>query len=158
VTHRVLVIGYGSLLRTDDAVGPRVATVLAGDARLAGAEVHAVGQLTPDLAEPVAAASLVVLVDASGELAPGAVAVRRVEPAAAAGTPAQGAFSHHVDAVSLVSLAAALYGRVPPVHLVSVGAASLEFGEQLSPAIEAAIPAIAETVVRLATDGVPERA
>ena len=76
----VLVIGYGNSLRTDDGVGPRVAELVAADPRLAGAVVVACHQLTPELALDMSAARLIVLVDATTEVAPGVVVVRRVDP------------------------------------------------------------------------------
>ena len=56
----ILVIGYGNELRRDDGLGPRVAASLAGP----GVRALAVRQLTPELAEEVATARLVVFVDA----------------------------------------------------------------------------------------------
>src|SRR5919198_4121190 len=81
--RRVLVVGYGSSLRGDDGLGWHAAALLAADPRLAGAEVLARHQLTPELAEDVSRAALVVLVDAraDGGGAPGEVAVRRGGPA-----------------------------------------------------------------------------
>ena len=61
----VLVIGYGNPLRGDDGAGWKAAELLAEDPRLAGAVVLARHQLTPELADDVSRASLVVLVDAS---------------------------------------------------------------------------------------------
>ena len=50
-----LVIGYGNTLRGDDAVGPRAAAAVHGGG-LPGVDALAVAQLTPVLAEPLAAA------------------------------------------------------------------------------------------------------
>ena len=57
-----VVIGYGNTLRNDDAVGPRAATIVQGWG-LPGVTALAVHQLTPELAEPIAAARLAVFVD-----------------------------------------------------------------------------------------------
>jgi hydrogenase maturation protease len=88
-----------------------------------------------------------VLIDADAELAPGEVSLRPIEPQAApAGGPGM---THHVDVSSLAALASDLYGGSPEVFAVGVGPASLEVGEGLSPAVEAALPEIVETVARL---------
>src|SRR3954471_3504710 len=60
---KVLVIGYGNTLRSDDGVGPHIAIEAAawGLPRL---ETIAVPQLTPELAELLASAELLIFVDA----------------------------------------------------------------------------------------------
>jgi hydrogenase maturation protease len=144
----VLVIGYGNTLRTDDGVGPRVAELLAGDPRLAGATVRACHQLSPELADDMRSATLVVLVDATTEAPPGAVIVRRVDRAGETRVDG-GATSHHVDPGVLLALARDLYGAAPAAHVVSVGVADLRLGEALSPGVAAALPSAVEAVVRL---------
>ena len=52
----VLVIGYGNALRSDDGVGPAVASALSSDVRAFGLTVLQRHQLTPDLAPEFAAA------------------------------------------------------------------------------------------------------
>ncbi len=139
----VLVVGYGNPLRTDDGVGPAVTTRLAGDPRLTGVDVRTQHQLTPELAFDASRASLLVLVDAGSDEAPGQIAVRRLEPTAETGT----AWTHHLDPSGLVSLARELWGAAPPVVLVSVGPASLELGEGLTPQVALAAGRAADLVV-----------
>jgi hydrogenase maturation protease len=141
----VLVVGYGNALRGDDGVGLRVADLLQGDQRLAGARVERRHQLTPELAEDVAAARLVVLVDAAdGGAVPGDVRVERV-----AGERWARAFtgSHAVDAGAVVDLAERLYGRAAPVVLVSVVGRDFGPGTDLSPAVLASLSRAVDTVV-----------
>ena len=146
----VLVIGYGNALRSDDAVGLRVANLLADDPRLAGVEVGASHQLTPELALDMSRASLVILIDASTEGQPGAITVR---PLKAADTEAAdhrpGAMSHHVAADVLLAIARDLYGATPRAFVVSVGTATMDVGEKLSPPVAAALPAIVDAVANL---------
>ncbi len=141
----VLVVGYGNPLRSDDGVGPAVAERLAGDARLVGVSVRAEHQLTPELAFDASTASLLVLVDASVDQAPGVVSVRELEPDLDPGT----AWTHHLDPSGLVGLARELWGTAPPVVLVSVGPASLDLGESLSDIVAAAVPRAADAVVAI---------
>jgi hydrogenase maturation protease len=141
----VLVIGYGNPLRSDDGVGPAVVARLAGDPRLATADIRSEHQLTPELALDASGASLLVLVDAGAAEVPGQVTVRRLEPAADPAT----AWTHHVDPSALVGLARELWGAAPPVVVVSGGPASLELGEQLSPVVAAAVERAADAVMQV---------
>ncbi len=136
MASRILLIGIGNTLMGDDGVGVRVAELAAADERFAGVEVLVRTQLTPELAVDFAGASLVILVDASIEVSPGAIAVREVE----AGPGATGAFSHHVAPEDLLALAAELYRQHPRAYVVSVGAASFDAGDELSPLVRAALP------------------
>jgi len=141
----VLVVGYGNVLRSDDGVGWAVAARAAADPRLAGADVRAEHQLTPELALDASRASLLVLVDATAEREPGAVEVRRLDDTPDAGS----AWSHHLEPASLVALARELWGTAPAVVVVSIGVADLEAGERLSPAVEAAVPQVVETLAAI---------
>ena len=69
-TSRPLVVGYGNPLRCDDAIGWRAALALADDPRLAGVDVLARHQLTPELAVDVAAALLGLSADLYGAAPP----------------------------------------------------------------------------------------
>jgi hydrogenase maturation protease len=146
----VLVIGYGNALRSDDGVGWHAAHLLANDPRLARADVIARHQLAPELALDFGKASLVVLIDASAAEPPGTIAVRRVtrEPGGAHST----ATLHHFGPQEIVELARELYGAAPEVCVVGVGISSTEAGEELSPAVAAALPAVADAVAGLVAD------
>jgi hydrogenase maturation protease len=146
---RVLVIGYGNALRTDDGVGWHAARLLAGDPRLAAVVVVAEHQLTPELAFDLSLASLVILLDASTETPAGTVTVRSVAGPGAAGGAPPGASSHHVDPEILLALARQLYGRAPEAIVVSVGVTEMGLGESLTPVVEAALPAVADIVAQL---------
>ncbi len=147
-----LVVGYGNTLRADDGVGPMVADWLAADPRMAGVTVMARHQLTPDLAEDVARAAFVVLIDASSDEPPGEISVRAVDATGSLG----GATSHHVDPSLLVALAAELYGRAPQVVVVGVGVATVAAGDGLSEPVQAALPRIVDTVVQLIAERIDE--
>lgn len=151
----VLVIGYGNTLRRDDGVGAVAAQRLADDPRLRSAdvEVRTAYQLLPEMALDLGRVALVVFVDADLGGLPGSVQVRPIEPGAPAsdadarGEP--GASSHHVGGGELVALAAQLTGHRPEAVHVGIGIADTELGEELSPAVEAAVPRVVEVVARL---------
>lgn len=147
----VVIIGYGNVLRGDDGVGWHVAEILSEDPALAGAEILARHQLTPEMAEDVGRASLVIFIDAAAGPAAGSLAISRVEVAGQAATT----WSHHLDPEALVGLAAALYGPPPAAYLVTVGAGSLEPGETLSPAVLEALPRVAAAVAGICAGHAP---
>jgi hydrogenase maturation protease len=121
---KALVIGYGNTLRRDDGVGPFVAQLLEPSA---GLQVIACHQLTPELAEPVSQARLVVFVDARADLAPGQVAVQPI-------APSESPLIHRFSAGALLAWSMKLYGRAPEAFLVGIGGESYELGEGLTPA------------------------
>jgi hydrogenase maturation protease len=138
--HSPLVIGYGNVLRADDAVGLHVARAMAA----AGYNSIEVPQLFPELAEEIAQASFVVFVDCHMDLRPGEAAVAAIEPHQAA---PHGPCSPSM----LLDLANLVYGAHPHAVLVGVGPASLELGEGLSPAVQSAVPHATELVRDLIT-------
>jgi hydrogenase maturation protease len=148
-----LVIGFGSTLRGDDGAGWEVAVRLGAEPRLHEATVVARHQLTPELAVDIAAASLVIFLDASVDVAPGAVVLQRVAAAAAESLDREAGMTHHVGPEGLLALVAELYGRAPAAWLVSIGAASMELGDGLSAPVAAALPAAIEQVVALVAAG-----
>jgi hydrogenase maturation protease len=142
-----LIVCYGNALRSDDGLGWHAAQLLEHDPRLQGARVLWRHQLTPELAVDISNAPLVVLVDASEGDEPGVISVRRLD--SDSGPAAGSAWSHHVGPEELAALARELWKAAPPVFVVSVGVANLDTGEQLSPAVEQALPGLVETVVDL---------
>lgn len=148
MTQGVLVVGYGNALRSDDGLGWHVAERLADDPRLAGATVLRRHQLTPELALDISEATLLVLVDASHEPATGEITVERLEPAIDTGTSGT-SWSHHLTPATLVELARELYGRAPDVFVVGCGVASVEMGDELSPAVRDALPRVVDAVADL---------
>lgn len=140
-SYDVLVIGYGSRVRGDDALGPLVADqlrdIFTTEYRIVVVSTH---QLTFDLSEKVSRARCVVLIDAAAGGTPGAITCRRVEPQ---GDSAP-SMLHHMEAGALLASTQVLYGVVPPTTLWSVVGESFEFGESLSPALERAVPELVE--------------
>ena len=140
-----LVIGYGNTLRSDDGAGPKVAAALVGN----GASVLIRHQLVPELADDLRHRTIVVFVDAAATLAPGSIAIRRIEAATAADASDGSGLTHHVSPQALLLLADRLYGARPSAFLVTIGAASFELGEELSPVVANAVPEAAAAVRRL---------
>jgi len=142
--HRppVLVIGIGNTLRGDDGVGPAVVERLEGDASLApNVKTRTVHQLTPELAETIAAASRVVFVDASTTLPAGVVSTACVAPAESGDVGA-----HALTPSMLLAVSARVFGRAPEAFVVSIGVADVQTGETLSHEVQAAVAEAAGAV------------
>jgi hydrogenase maturation protease len=136
----ILVIGYGNELRGDDGSGPAVARAIEA-LRLPCVRTQALHQLTPELAEDIAAARAVILVDAHQASEGSSPKVLPLAPCEERDLRA-----HTSDPGALLALAKALYGRCPPAWLVAVPAARFNFGAALSPMAEAGVAAAVEKV------------
>ena len=138
---RLLVIGYGNPLRGDDGIGSQIAY---GLAKLAGdsTRVLVVHQLTPELAEPISEADLVIFIDACYEGIPGNWTCETIRPDP---SPPQ-AFTHNFTPATLLSFASALLGANPGALLISVAGGLFDCGEVLSPSVAAVVPEIVACV------------
>jgi len=133
-----LVIGFGNTLRGDDGAGPAAAALL----RERGFDALAVHQLTPELAERIAAARIVFFLDAAANLPAGEVSIVRLAQGRAA-------IEHVASPAALLRLAHDVYGSATPAWLITMGGASFELGEGLSDAARrAAARAVAEVLAR----------
>jgi hydrogenase maturation protease len=133
---RGFVIGYGNPLRGDDGFGWAVARKFADECVGDGvARVIAVHQLTPELAEPVSEAGLVIFVDASRDDEPGAWSAREITASST-----ETALGHQFDAAGLLACTHEIYAASPRAILVSMGAESFDCQETLSSRVAAAVP------------------
>jgi hydrogenase maturation protease len=144
----LLVVGVGNVLLRDEGVGVRVAREVAElgpDAVPPGTRVVDGGTLGLDLLPMIEDAAGVVMVDAVDlRVAPGAVAVLRGPDLHAA--LAQHVSPHQVGVGDLLS-AARLAGALPDlVALVAVQPELIEIGLDLTPLVEAAVPAAVDLV------------
>ena len=81
-------------------------------------------------------ASRALFIDVSVAGQPGTIATRVVAPD---GTDS-GPLSHHLSAATLLLMAERLFGHAPPTTLLTVSGTNFDHGEQLSPAVAAALP------------------
>jgi hydrogenase maturation protease len=146
------VIGYGSPIRGDDAIGPLAAEQLAERPLPEGVRVVSRHVLTAELAEDLAAADRVVFLDATVEGAPGEVRVRDLAPDARAVST----MAHFHDPRELLAWCETLYGRTPRAWLVSAAGESFDYASyQLTPCAAAATAAMIAQVHRLLADPLP---
>jgi hydrogenase maturation protease len=148
-TH-TLIIGIGNPLRSDDGLGWAVATQLSQDGD-PGCDIHMVHQLTPELAQWIADARRVIMIDASREGEPGELHILHIRPLPPSTQP--GAVgTHHATPEELAVLTAVVYGQCPPIVVVTVTGADFSIGEQLSPIITQKLPLMSAAVREICTN------
>jgi hydrogenase maturation protease len=127
----ILVLGYGNTLRRDDGAGWKAAEEVA---RWGCPSVRVLTRalLTPDLADEIEAADLVVFIDARADRPESGVLLEPVAPP----SDAQVSLLHTSSPAMLLGLCRALSGRAPAAILVSIPAEDLGFGENLSATAE----------------------
>jgi len=119
----ILIIGYGNPLREDDAAGflaaEKLAEIYAKDDSI---EVMPLIQLTPELAEPISRAKLVVFIDTALEGAPGHILIEEI------GITGNGSGSHAHDLrpAAIMQMAKSLYSQSPKAYLITI--TGLNFG------------------------------
>jgi hydrogenase maturation protease len=143
---KVLIIGYGNPLRSDDGFGWHASLMIAQELAGHNAKVITCHQLTPELAEPLSQSSHAIFIDADAEGEPGEIHWREVQPQA----PSPSALTHTCSPAGLLSSAARLYGRCPHAIAVTVSAQSFEFGDSLTPVVSAALPKVVKQVLQFA--------
>jgi hydrogenase maturation protease len=135
---RCLILACGNSLRGDDGVGPSLAT-WAEERFHDHPTVRVISclQWTPELAEDIAHAHLVIFIDCSVESAPGSVHLIPVDAGSARVAPSP----HRLDSRELLALSRELYGASPAdALLLTIGAGSIELCEGLSEAVAAVVP------------------
>jgi hydrogenase maturation protease len=138
------VLAIGNPLRSDDGLAWRATDELKRTASQSEVEILKVHQLTPELAENVSRAALMIFVDAAARGKPGTLNCERVVASAAEPAP-----SHSFTPAALLQLAATLYGASPAAFLVSVAGKSFEHGEFLSPEVAQALPQVVAKIREL---------
>jgi hydrogenase maturation protease len=139
----IVIIGYGSTLRGDDAVGRRVVETIA-DRSLPNVSTFSVTQLLPELAAQIAKAQAVIFVDASGDSQLRDVDVREIVNA-----PGVLCATHISSLRDVLSLASACYERTPPAWLIAVPSTAFEMTDRLSSDAHKSIHSAVSTVERL---------
>jgi hydrogenase maturation protease len=139
----ILVIGYGSTLRGDDAVGRRVVETIA-DRSIPNVITISLTQLVPELAARIATAQAVIFVDASTDSELGAVDLREV-----VNTSGILCVPHISSPRDLLSLTSACYERTPPAWLIAVPSTAFEMTDRLSSAVHKSIHSAVDVAEQL---------
>jgi hydrogenase maturation protease len=149
--RRVVVLGIGNTLLTDEAVGARVLDALRDRAGFDGVDLVDGGTLSFTLLDYVESAVALIVVDAGNVGAPPG-SVHSFEGAAMdafLSGPGRQRSVHEVGLLDLLSVAR-LHQVLPERRaLVCVQPERIGWGLSLSPPVEAAVPAAAAEVLRL---------
>lgn len=150
-----LVIGYGSPIRGDDAVGPLAAEALAAGALPAGVQAIARHVLTAELVPELAAAARVVFLDATAHGPAGEVRVQPLAAQPALASP----MAHTHDPRELLAWCETLYGRAPEAWLVTCAGERFDYAHcELSPRARAALAGMLDAVRKLLARPLPAAA
>ena len=122
---KLLLIGYGNTLRSDDAVGPLVAQEVEA-LHLPGMNVLTCHVLTPELAAPISQARKVVFVDATVDNS------REVHFRALTPADSSHVMAHTADPRTLLALARDVFGHAPEAWWLTISVENLEVGEEIS--------------------------
>jgi len=132
---RAILIAVGNALRRDDGAAHRVLQLLGP---LPNVVVRDVMQLTPEMAEDIAAAEVVVVIDA--DVRPGETFLRPLQAEPQARTPV----GHAMRPEEVVALAENLYGFRGRAYVCHVPGRDFSEGESLTPEAEANARAAAQ--------------
>jgi len=147
--NKALVLACGNSQRGDDGVALQVARYLRNDLSSAAVEFHCQQQWTPELAEPISRAEIVIFVDAAVGGPSGAIACRRLQP----GPSARPTSTHSTSPDYLLLLAEELYGKFPArAYCVTITGESFELEETLSDPVRSAIPGLGERIKALLSE------
>jgi hydrogenase maturation protease len=148
---RALVIGYGNPLRGDDALGLHAAEALWAIPEIASdpsVRIESVHQLTPEVAESIADAQLVIFIDASVPspgMAPGSMRCDEIGPA----LQSVETLGHHLTPAQTLAYARGFFGANSKAYVASIVSESFDYGAPLSAGVEAAVAPLVEWVLAL---------
>jgi hydrogenase maturation protease len=126
---KVLVIGFGSVLRGDDSFGPIVAEeiekyLVNQEILSSQAEVLIKQTLTPELAEDVSKSELVIFIDASKDGEPGKLIEERIQ----SDPLARVSMVHFLNPKALLNWTEQLYGKQVEAVILTVVGNDFNFG------------------------------
>ena len=143
-----LVIGYGNTLRGDDGVGLRVAEAVE-KMNLPGVRTLACAMLTPELADEISKARVVIFVDAAVD-APREVQLRKLEP-----NETSQLMAHAADPRTMLALSRDVFGHAPEAWWLTIPVVNLDFSETLSPEAQRGFAGAVEMIRQLASASEP---
>jgi hydrogenase maturation protease len=137
-------------MRSDDGIGWRVAEELSRQLNNPEIEVFKCQQLTPELADGISKARLVIFVDVVAGTRPGEWTCREILPATE-----KAAYSHSSSPTGLLLLARTLYGAVPQAYFFTMCGKSFDHGDSLSAIVEARLPSMISEIKTMVEDAHP---
>ena len=146
--QRALIIGYGSPIRGDDAIGPlaadRLALLREQGILPDSVEIQSRHILTAELVEDLNRVDIAIFLDAAADTAAGEVRCRQLAPDA----NALSTMAHFHDPRELLAWCEALYGKAPQAWLISAGGAEWDYSNyQLSDIAQTALEPMIEQAI-----------
>jgi hydrogenase maturation protease len=126
-----LIIGYGNSLRTDDGIGAILAEALGG---------ASFEYLCPELAEAISQANSLAFIDACFGEDIGQIHTGKIE------AESSSEMSHQSSPSALLQMAKDLYGSAPSALLITITGSNFDYGDKLSPELQALLPRLLEQV------------
>lgn len=137
INTRILIIGIGNPLCADDALGCHAVERLRSRLdEAAGIRCETRHQYLPEMSEWLADSDLAIFVDADARARTGEICERELVLVPGP-TPSM---THYWTPEALLSCARAWFGHAPRAVLISMGAASFDAAEGVTPAVAAALP------------------
>ncbi|MBE9195661.1 hydrogenase maturation protease [Synechocystis sp. LEGE 06083] len=131
-TKSTLIIGYGNTLRGDDGVGRYLAEEIARQ-NWPHCRVISTHQLTPELAEAIAAVEQVIFIDAQWHQDQSSPLVQCQPLYLPPPEQLSGELGHRGNPLELMALAKILYGVEVQAWWILIPAFTFDYGETLSP-------------------------
>jgi len=145
-SSKVVVLGLGNILHSDDGIGPQAIGRLRQDPRmLSNVSLIEGGTLGLELLTYIWDCSYLLVLDAVDVGQPPGTLVR-MSNQELQGLPGQGS-AHQLGVADLLVALRVLANRTPEVVLLGVQPASTDWGTELSPAVAAVLPALADAAV-----------
>lgn len=151
-----LILGLGNPLRGDDGIGPRVVEELHHRGLPEGVTALEGSGGGLDLLWTLERWERVVIVDAADvEQEPGQIVRFTPDQVRLTEAPESRFSLHRAGLSKVLHLADALDITLPEIVIFGVQPAEIGWGEKLSPAVEAAIPALVDTILKEIADNLP---
>jgi hydrogenase maturation protease len=148
---RVLILGYGNPLRSDDGLGWQAAVQLFRTNKSPDVQVLPCHQLTPELADPISKAATVLFVDCSREGTAGEFRCEELSWQRGSVT-----YTHDLSPGALLDLASQLYGCCPRAYLLTICGECFVTGDTLSSSVSQQLPKLKERVREIVAESLSE--
>jgi hydrogenase maturation protease len=147
---RVLIIGYGNPMKSDDGLGWYVAQALSVQIVSPDVKVICCQQLTPENSEEASRAELVVFIDAREGGPPGEIHHEAI--LLDKGRSRSFIHTHDLSPTAILQLSNELYGKAPRAFLVTVSGQQFQDGDSLSEPVSSALPNVIARVKKLISE------
>jgi len=127
-TTEILIIGYGNTLRSDDAIGQKVAEEVETWQIPTVRSIY-LHQLTPELTLEMTTAKKVIFIDAIKMTDK----ITEIELKKVTAIKENNSFTHQINPQSLLYLTQQLYQQNPEVFWLIIPVINFDFGEEFSP-------------------------